>query len=70
LSLVIDASYTTPTIHINKGSILMKLIEGDIVYVLGGSRTYPGSQPQFPSDESGRTSRYSVTVTHCEKMKQ
>ena len=36
---------------------------GDIIHALGVSHTYPGPRPQFPGTESGRTTRYSVTVT-------
>jgi len=60
---VVDASHTTPTIRANQGPKLLKLIEGDIIHALGGSRTYSGPRPQFPGTEPGHTGRYSVTVT-------
>jgi len=41
LSYVVDASYNTLTIHVNWGSKLLKLVGGDIVYVLDGLCTYP-----------------------------
>jgi len=36
---------------------------GDIIHALGGSRTYPGPQPEFPDAEPGRTAKYLVIVT-------
>jgi len=43
----VNTFYTTPTTHINWGPMLLKLIGGDIVYVLSGSRTYPGPAQDF-----------------------
>ena len=43
----VNTSHTTPTTHINWGPMLLKLIGGDIVYVLSGSRTYPGPAQDF-----------------------
>jgi len=43
--------------------MLLKLIEENIVHALGGSCTYSEPRPQFFGAESGRTARYSVTVT-------
>jgi len=43
-SRVVNASHTTPTIHVNWGPMLLKLIGGDIVCVLCGSYTYPKSR--------------------------
>ena len=42
----INTSHATPTTHVNWGPILLKLIIGDIVHTLGGSRTYPRPQPK------------------------
>ena len=36
----VDPSHTTPTTRVNRGPMLLKLIEGDIIRALGGSRTY------------------------------
>jgi len=47
LSHVANASHTTPTILVNCGPMLLKLIGGDIVYILSGSLTYPGPRPVF-----------------------
>ena len=46
LSHAINACYTISTTHVKRDSMLLKLIDGDIIYVLGGSRTYPGPQPR------------------------
>jgi len=55
---VIDASHTTPITHVNRNPMLLKLIGKDIVYTLGGFRTYLKSRPQTPSAEPGCTVRY------------
>jgi len=44
--------------------MLLKLIDGDILYVLGGFRTYPGLRSQLPGAEPGRIARYSVIVNN------
>jgi len=36
----VNTFHITPTTHINWGLILLKLIGGDIIFVLSGSRTY------------------------------
>ena len=43
LSHAVNASHTMLTTRVNWGPILSKLIGGDIVYILGGFRTYPKS---------------------------
>jgi len=52
LSHVIDTSHTTPTTHVNRTPMLLKLI-GDIVHALDGFYTYPKPWPQFPETELG-----------------
>ena len=44
---VIDISHTTPITNVNRDSMLWKLIDEDIVYVLSGPRTYPGPRSRF-----------------------
>ena len=41
------------TTRVNQGPKLLKLIVGDIVHALSGSRTYPGPRPQMPVVEPG-----------------
>jgi len=60
---VIDTSHTTPTTLVNRNTMLLKLIEEDVVHALAGSRIYSEPRPQFSDAEPGRTARYSVTVT-------
>ena len=45
LSLVIGASHTMFITCVNRDPKLLKLIVGDIVCILGGSRVYPGPRP-------------------------
>ena len=49
LSHAVNASYTMPTTDTNCGSILLKLISGDIVHVLYGFCTYPKPRPNHLS---------------------
>jgi len=47
LSHAVNTSHITPTTHVNYGHMLLKLIGGDIVCVLSGSRTYLRSRPRL-----------------------
>ena len=37
----VDAFHTTPTTHVNRNPMLLKLIERDVIHTLSEFRTYP-----------------------------
>ena len=44
---IVNTSHTMPTTHVNRDLMLLKLIERDIIYILGGFRTYPKPRSRY-----------------------